>query len=487
MALKGMTKIELTNVKTGEVETVEKHNMVTNALKWVLSNPFGWQTKSKTDSDTLSNFLIPICPNIIGGVLLYEKQIAENANQLYAQPGNSLIGYANNETNATADTMRGSINVNESGPLETGGGYRFVFDFNTSQANGVIGSIGLTSKWGGGTGPDSAYVQYPWPTCLSARVSGLDIGILGTIVHYNDDTCVAASARMTSENNIEINKLWFPAKSWSLSEGISPYGNYKKKETKVIQTASFGAKSGGTEYENRKLFYCNFAYYDGYIWGFEHKGGVIGNNSGVANINWIKIDIETFDFTEGTFEINAQLYAFGSFTPDGYSRYADVGLRPLSAILGNYLYCYQYDFKKIVKINISNITDITFIDCGDGKKPSSGERKMCVFGGVVHTNGGYINGDVFVGTTPHSWSQSGGNEQYGMSNGGNGMLNCANGCTMLMGTYGVNFTITRSGGSATLSLIPNYLATINNLPAPVEKTADKTMKITYIIREEAET
>ena len=30
----------------------------------------------------------------------------------------------------------------------------------------------------------------------------------------------------------------------------------------------------------------------------------------------------------------------------------------------------------------------------------------------------------------------------------------------------------------------NYLATINNLDTPVTKTADKTMKITYILQEE---
>ena len=29
----------------------------------------------------------------------------------------------------------------------------------------------------------------------------------------------------------------------------------------------------------------------------------------------------------------------------------------------------------------------------------------------------------------------------------------------------------------------NYLATINNLESPVVKTADKTMKVTYIIEE----
>ena len=34
-------------------------------------------------------------------------------------------------------------------------------------------------------------------------------------------------------------------------------------------------------------------------------------------------------------------------------------------------------------------------------------------------------------------------------------------------------------------LMTPYLATINNLPTPVQKTADKTMKITYILREES--
>ena len=29
---------------------------------------------------------------------------------------------------------------------------------------------------------------------------------------------------------------------------------------------------------------------------------------------------------------------------------------------------------------------------------------------------------------------------------------------------------------------PRYIATINNLEAPVTKTADKTMKVTYVIR-----
>ena len=35
----------------------------------------------------------------------------------------------------------------------------------------------------------------------------------------------------------------------------------------------------------------------------------------------------------------------------------------------------------------------------------------------------------------------------------------------------------------TFRYLGNYLATINNLESPVVKTADKTMKVTYIIEE----
>ena len=39
--LKGKTKIELTNVHTGEVEVIEKENMVTNALQYIF-DPLGY-------------------------------------------------------------------------------------------------------------------------------------------------------------------------------------------------------------------------------------------------------------------------------------------------------------------------------------------------------------------------------------------------------------------------------------------------------------
>ena len=43
MALKGTTKIELTNIHTGAVEVIEKDNLVTNAVGELVSlNPDGF-------------------------------------------------------------------------------------------------------------------------------------------------------------------------------------------------------------------------------------------------------------------------------------------------------------------------------------------------------------------------------------------------------------------------------------------------------------
>ena len=154
MALKGTTRIELTNVKTGEVEVIVKHNLVTNAIPDLLQlNPDGYLFDG---SYKLSDNLLPICPNAIGGILLYGEPLEEDPAKYYAPESNPLIGYSSNNVNESSDPMRGSMNLNESGILDGNKGYRFVFDFSTSQANGTIASLGLTSKYGGLSGYGSA-------------------------------------------------------------------------------------------------------------------------------------------------------------------------------------------------------------------------------------------------------------------------------------------------------------------------------------------
>ena len=70
MKLKGKTTIELTDVNTGELTTVEQENMLTNVLPDFFNhNPMGL-FNSMSDARTLKYFnkhFLPICPNLLGG------------------------------------------------------------------------------------------------------------------------------------------------------------------------------------------------------------------------------------------------------------------------------------------------------------------------------------------------------------------------------------------------------------------------------------
>ena len=487
MGLKGMAKIELTNVKTGEVEIIEKHNLVTNAVPDVLKNTFGWQTKSAYTESYLAGHIMPLCPNLFGGILLYQDKIPEDPNQFFPQSTNKLIGYSSNDVGDASDIMRGSMNQTESGPLASGDGYRFVFDFATSQANGTIGAVGLTSKFGGAAGYGSK--EIPGYFCVPAEVFVSKTNIYNyddvsklMLMHYDRNTDIATAAYVSGSKIITITRIQLNAQKWKLVKDYTDVENPEVKDTQIIETQTFAAYTGdGNRYYN----FCG----DGeYIWGFEQPNNKAGNKEGNATINWIKIKVSDLSFEEGTWEIEAKLYRFGVYelglqtarsVPIAYS---------LSCVLDGFLYCFDYDLTGVYKINTENITDVTFIEHPDKKAYSSSvsftgmECGMAAIGNKVVGSRFYINGDSMIAVNANSVSA------YTVSKKDrSGLLNyphnVADGPMMI--SFGDHYTATWYQ-SRLLCLVSPYLATINNLAAPVEKTADKTMKITYILREEAE-
>jgi hypothetical protein len=149
MKLKGSTKIELTDVHTGKKEIYRDTNMVTKAISQVFGNNIEGMLFCVAGSSTVSwsDYFLPICPNAIGGILLFQDAITEDENTIYAPSSNQCIGYASNDVNATANVLRGSLNLTES--KTTDKGYKFVWDFTTSQGNGTISAVCLTHKQGG--------------------------------------------------------------------------------------------------------------------------------------------------------------------------------------------------------------------------------------------------------------------------------------------------------------------------------------------------
>ena len=149
--LKGEMVIELTDTNTGAVETVQETNMITEAVNNILGlNPMGIYLKASGEYDNSvlwNGTLLPICPNMIGGILLFPAVLEEKADHLYEQGKNLPVAYASNNVNSGSNVARGSLNQTESKKLDNG--YKFVWEFTPSQGNGNIAAVALTSALGG--------------------------------------------------------------------------------------------------------------------------------------------------------------------------------------------------------------------------------------------------------------------------------------------------------------------------------------------------
>lgn len=143
--LKGTTKIELTDVNTGETQVIEKHNTVTGALQELFNPVLGHLT---TESKLTSN--LPAYTSFLGGLLLFDGRIDGDPLPLFAPDDVKLIGCARYDTvNSIGSTYLGSYDVNESIISPQDKMAKLVYNFTQSQANGTINAVCLTHINGG--------------------------------------------------------------------------------------------------------------------------------------------------------------------------------------------------------------------------------------------------------------------------------------------------------------------------------------------------
>lgn len=464
MKLKGTMVLELTDGVTGEVERITEENMVTEAVNDILGmNPMGVFYSEEELGDVLAwnNVLLPICPNMVGGILLFPKTLEEDAAHIYEASGNLPVAYASNNVNTTANTARGSMNQTESKALENG--YKFVWEFTPSQGNGTIAAVALTSAQGG----QNAYGSLVGDASTFLKIKRLDIGDLGKAkqmvlfeaaeVDFEKDLLYSITF---ADSSVRIRKVRIPIFTIGLNEKLDD-STYTVLEDHAVQTETF-------------LFLGSYTKYgefldgqDGYWYGFSNQG----NSSGNAKMLWVKISKADYSMTEGEWTIsNAKLMAVGERDTD--SSYPERSCR--CCMRGGYLYVPAYDKKGIYKINVANTADVTLLAFGfTSKMRPLGESGTCelyltlvgdlIIGGdfqvtaadtVIHTQGSARLGCLATPLFQHKqflvgWGGSYGNEYRHMY------------------------------------LLTPYLATINNLSSAVVKDANKTMKITYTLTEEA--
>lgn len=473
MALKGTTVIELTNVKTGEVERYEEHNLITQALAHLhspignLKLPTDGLTYDRHNNNRQSETYEPLYPKLLGGIVLWDKQMEEKDTIITPPNGVRMVGCAAcGSTNGTTSPCRGNYNGTESyftnSSVETS--MKFVYDFATSQANGNINCVSLTSYAGGknGFGGNDSGVDF----CGSNGIysNNLLYGIerayrfyssnQSRVVYIDPDNDCFYEVTGLSTTTLTLRK--YKANIHSRSAFTNIYTSHKLLETfsLTLPTTLSGTNTWCLNYDaDHDTLYVV----------------VSPSSSTVA--------------TSGTFyviEVNMTTLAVSVHTlTNKIGSTFRVGYNYLTCH-GGYIY-YLYDSYYIRKISMTD-SSYTSIHNGTGKIYNYSYPR--VLAGALYYYCGY--------TSDTSTYQMVGRLDFSETRGrGIGFTECASSYYLVPFKgypfhYYYSYSSTSNGITyyyGYLYTLPLYIATINNLSRTIEKTSDKTMKITYTIQE----
>lgn len=559
----GKTIIELSDVNTGEKRIYEDTNLVTNALDHFFNDDptlIGYRELSDGNNKLTrlygwwAQFFFPLFKRLLGGVLLFSENLPEDPECIYAPANRDCVGYASVDSYSGTNTFRGNWNESESGELEDGTGYRFVWDFSTSQANSIISCVCLTTPFGGrfgyGMSPDTDHRETVLTGCSTGDTDGVigpdrtdsiwyKIGPfwgnyggtasngrpnfttsysnygqnddIGWTVVWNDTMDAVVIKKLDiSVTNVSLTRS--PLASKVLSENTVPVSIVTDNCLSISQNLGNSHTTENTisrikNYTGYHIHYGNFDFDSGentegylYIYAFKCNANTNTTTAPVYQTVYVtKIDLDTFTVVyEKSFVVQNFIPTHPIFS--GYSASTSVTAH-CHVILNNTMYLRQYaatvngitgDGYSVLKVDLENPTNQKIIDLPKYTNNTWNMSTSCVSGYSYRLFA--IEGRVIC-PTGHIIDANDRVLFYPMVSSGDSSTNTnvspIAATSPRRGNHNgkmfVPMTITKSGSSWVndYAFYTPCLFTINNLENPVVKTADKTMKITYILREEA--
>lgn len=481
----GHMDIYLTDVKTGKVEEVHEDNMMTNAIQEYFRN-CGFLNYPNVNQDSL-------VPELLGGVIGLSEEIDEDASIVHVPAGNRMIFNGSIGTlNNSAPTELGSYSADESGWQEDGS-YVQTYDYSTSQANGTISCVCLTSRIYGYVGEGNS-------TSLASTATKGDIKTLeGTKTSYSfsdepwlrvvfnidlSDSSVCA-LEIYEEEEEEGGEV-VTVKNVYISKYRVPYSkiNLKGTQSNLIRLSKSLVTLSDAD---REIWFApdGSSYYDGSRWLMNTQS--VGANLILWNIN---VDDEPkwgTDFTQYVWTL----------TPSG-----SLTKRTVINTYGDSLYglqCAYFDGDKCI-----------FID-GHGRDGNvvSDSSKMYVWNMSDNTissiNNPYGHEYTTSSVVHHIGAKTYSNEMCIYHSSGDGrLLVTGKDETLIIDAVNKEVYPTNARSYNEYRAVVNtkqvknapllwtyldlalyrditYIASINNLDNPVVKTAEKTMKVIYRI------
>lgn len=471
--LKGHAVIELTDVKTGKKERVEHDNIITNALK-----DFFDKQMPVIGAGNMNSYFLPIIEKALGGIFIFSNTLTENINNIVLPDAADaeLTGYAGHVTSDGNDNRRGDFNAEESGAITNG--YKFVWDFGTNDANGEIAALALTNEMAGYHG----YHYSPIEILRSSRnntsntsgsYKGLGVDYANPMglndekmaqyaVELDSDAGTIKTIRKTDSTTILFETYKIDFKTVKLDNVVATFA---KINTETITISD----SVQTE-TNDALTFVDGG--DGFYYGLSSS-----YSSNTAKIKISKINKSTHEYTPATDHTvgNVELLQMGTVVQ--YMQESKIS----PVIRNGYIYSLcnkvktnsRYTKYDIIKISLTNPAEFTVLPNSNFQIHNAeygADASMYLQNGLIITNGFAIDSDDRLIPTGIQFYDYVISHSYACTT-----RITTDGKQILMGAY--------SNGSRYTNYYPvlQYLATINNLDAPVTKTAAKTMKITYTL------
>ncbi len=482
--MKGYTKIELTDVATGKKKVVEHKNMVTNAMS-ALARSFQF-----LPPPLRSGFFgtdEPFVKTAFGGIFLFESPLSDDPDDFLMPDDNKVVGYGCGLANNSINTMMGSYNTTESGEQEDGS-YKHVWDYSTDQGNGEISAVGLAPRSTG---------QIGWGTPLELFESSLSLSLglyTDRFYTYSEifNLCIMDGYLYAIQNNCLTYNSSYSDKHISrggkllikqyevIDETFGMYsvpGNaYRTHDTIEIELPSDFLNS----ISNTASSYYSWAQYDsGYIYVICSTNYYVssGGNFKIAKIKLEDGTVETITVT------NATGTSIWCCNRNSSSKHG-TGWGNLVIVNGKMIVRAYSGYKTYV-INLTDTSKIQTV-----KNLGTDVENVSISALI-----GWFGNNVLCATYE-------GNKYYAMNI---NVKECtaarlntsASSLLGIAGSQSSDFTdiipivgdkvcsLATIGGTCYFGFNPFLLTTKNNLETPVTKTSAQTMKITYILTEEA--
>lgn len=451
--MKGKVTIELKDINTDKVEKIEGNNLVTNAVnRYIGYNQQALikrQTQSPTTKGIFSVLNFPASESMLGGLLVFENVLTQNVNKMFLGANDKIIAVGDRLSHQ--ETYKGSLNTSETG--KTANGYKHVWEFNTSQCNGTISALSLTHT--------QCVADLPDRWAISGTDNLYDFNQY-IITKYNNASSTTDEGDIPFFYDKDTKYLY----SVYMPKSKSTYSTLKLTRCKYdIDNIPFSSSLDFSESETLEEAYDLDYHTDGvhgvYYGELRHPFGVDIEHKKAyiapAVFGMAGVQYNSFHFTE--VDISNWILTHKIIHIDINS----VVDEQHACVFNGYFYYVSRANKKIYKVNLQDETDVTIIlDLSDIITAATVTCRLIPQSNcIIYTQS----------TTPSTTITIFADDSY--------IINGAYIQEERLSTNIGDMACWNYSGGSRLIIEPRYLGTIYNLPTPITKTSNQTMKITY--------